>query len=71
MTVGIYILFSSFLIPKELKQKRFTQKISEMLVEKEGLTPLTEGQNLISIVALCVDKEGNDIETPQFVLKIK
>jgi hypothetical protein len=42
-----------------------------MLVEEEGLTPLTAGQNLISIVVLCVDKEGKDIETPQFVSKIK
>jgi ubiquitin-activating enzyme E1 len=70
MTFNTQILFTLFHSNDE-KQKRFQRKISEMLVEGGEETALEEGKNLLSIVALCVDKDGKEIETPQFVLKVK
>jgi ubiquitin-activating enzyme E1 len=70
LSVGTFLLYASFQ-SQEVKQKRLISKISELIVEKGKMTPLAEGQNLLSIVALCVDKNGNDIETPPFILKIK
>jgi hypothetical protein len=70
LSVGTFLLYASFQ-PQLVKQKKFGSKISEIIVEEGKMTPLAEGQNLLSIVALCVDKNGNDIETPQFILKVK
>jgi ubiquitin-activating enzyme E1 len=70
VTVGTFLLYTSFQ-PQSVKQNRFGRKISEIVVEEGGMAPLADGQNFLSIVALSVDQDGNDIETPPFILKIR
>ena len=39
---------------------------------REGVQPpLVAGKSLSCVDAACVDEEGNDVDTPPFLLKIK
>ena len=55
----------------EKTKQRMQVKLSETLVKEFNQPPLVAGQNLIRVDAACVDEEGNDVDTPPFLLKIK
>lgn len=68
ITIDKIAYYMSYLPNKD----RMDKKISETLVNEFGYPPLNEGQRYIRMDALCVDKEGNDIDdVPPFVLNIK
>lgn len=71
VTSSNYLLYSPFIFPRTKSPEWLGKKISTILVEDAKLEPLSEGQNLVSIVAICEDDKGQDIQTPAFILKVK
>ena len=70
VTIGQGLVYASFQQNEKTKQ-RMQVKLSETLVNEFNQPPLVAGQNLIRVDAACVDEEGNDVDTPPFLLKIK
>jgi ubiquitin-activating enzyme E1 len=49
---------------------RMDRKITDIRIE-QGARPLAPGQNLIDLTVCCCDDDGEDVELPGFVLKVK
>ena len=70
ITIGRSLVYASFQMNDKTKE-RMQRKLTETLVQEFGEKPLVAGQNLLRLDAACVDDDGNDVDTPPFLLKVK
>ncbi|OHS99360.1 Ubiquitin-like modifier-activating enzyme 1 [Tritrichomonas foetus] len=70
VTVGRTVMYPVFSDMKK-GQMRLQTKITDILTKELNVPPLVDGQCYIPIEALCVDENGDDVDTPPFVLKVK
>ena len=68
IAVKSYIVYMS--IPNQKNEARLNTKITDILLNKYKYQ-LTDEPIYIPITASCVDENDDDIETPQFCLKVK
>jgi ubiquitin-activating enzyme E1 len=64
---GSLILFADYLA---YTNPKLTVKVSKLLVDS-GQPPLAPGQNLIHLIATASDSEGNEVDLPEFDLKVR
>jgi ubiquitin-activating enzyme E1 len=69
LSVGDILVYSPF-DPSRTKA-RLPRKLTQILVEEFRFLPLAPGQNLLYFIAVCLDEDGNDIDTPPIALKVK
>jgi hypothetical protein len=65
--VGSLILFADYL---PYTKPKLAIKISKLLVDS-GQAPLAPGQNLIHLIATASDDDENEVDLPEFDLKVK
>jgi len=70
ITIGKFLLYMS-VMPENKRRARLQTKISEILTNEANYAPLTDDQMFISVTALCINDDGDDINTPPIVLRIK
>jgi ubiquitin-activating enzyme E1 len=69
LTMGSSLIYSGFMQPAE-RAARVAKKVTDVLVDDFHRPPLAKGQKYLKLDALCLDDDGEEIETPTLVLKV-